>query len=110
MSASQNVIIRMPHWRSEKLIIYTEKQNLLGYRLKTVLQTDLSVDLTEKSVVTKDLVRFLKTHEFFETMDQIYRANKFCVSMYTVTLSFFQTSRCYISEVFIMEYIVTISH
>jgi hypothetical protein len=41
-----------------------------------------SVETTEKSVVAKDLVRCLKNHEFFETPDQIFRANRFCFSVY----------------------------
>jgi hypothetical protein len=40
-------------------------------RLKTVLLTDQSVPLIDKSVVTTDFLRCLNNDEFFETTDQI---------------------------------------
>jgi hypothetical protein len=52
-------------------------------------QRPKSVEITEKSVVAKDLVRCLKNHEFFETTDQVFRANRFCFSVLVTLCIFF---------------------
>jgi hypothetical protein len=62
-----------------KIFCANRKFGLCSNRPKTVLATDLSVALTDKSVVTTDFVRFLKKLEVveFETTDKIDCDNRF---------------------------------
>jgi hypothetical protein len=60
---------------TEKSVVSKKNWSVVTKTMSFLRQRTKSVETTEKSVFAKDLVRCLKNHEFFETTDQIFRAN-----------------------------------